>query len=64
MFKTFSDRSGIRTQAHTRVPEFSTDDCLESGALDRSAILPCFRRHIFFFGFVAVPLGNFFNSEI
>ena len=34
VFKTFSDRSGIRTHAHTRVPEFSTEEFLESGALD------------------------------
>ena len=40
VFKTFSDRSGIRTHAHTRVPEFSTEEFLDSGALDRSAILP------------------------
>ena len=47
VFKTFSDRSGNRTHAHTRVPEFSTEDFLEPGPLDRSAILPFFRRHIF-----------------
>ena len=35
VFKTFSDRSGIRTHAHTRVPEFSTEDFLQSGASDR-----------------------------
>ena len=34
VFKTFYDRSGIRTHAHTRVPEFSTEEFLESGALD------------------------------
>ena len=34
VFKTFSDRSGIRTHAHTRVPELSTEEFLESGALD------------------------------
>ena len=45
VFKTFSDRSGIRTHAHTRVPEFSTEEFLESGALDRSAILAVLRRH-------------------
>ena len=49
VFKTFSDRSGNRTHAHTRVPEFSTEDFLEPGALDRWAIRPCFRRHIFSF---------------
>ena len=47
-FKTFSDRSWIRTNAHTRVPEFSTEVFLQPGSLDRSAILPCFRRHVFF----------------
>ena len=40
VFKTFSDRSGIRTHAHTRVPGFSTEEFVESAALDRSAILP------------------------
>ena len=40
VFKTFSDRSGIRTHANTRVPEFSSEEFLEPGALDRSAILP------------------------
>ena len=34
------DRSGIRTHAHIRVPEYSAEQLLESGALDRSAILP------------------------
>ena len=34
VFKTFSDRSGIRTHSHTRVPEFSTEEFIESGALD------------------------------
>ena len=34
VFKTFCDRSRIRTHAHTRVPEFSTEEFLESGALD------------------------------
>ena len=63
-FKTFPNRSWTRTHAHTRVPEFSTKDFLEPGSLDRSAILPGFRRHIFFFRFVASPLGNFFNSEM
>ena len=49
VFKTFSDRSGIRTHAHSRVPEFSTEDFLEPGTLGRSPIRPCFRRHIFSF---------------
>ena len=49
VFKTFSDRSGIRTHAHTRVLEFSTVELLEPGVLDRSAILPGFRQHIFSF---------------
>ncbi|GIX90806.1 hypothetical protein CDAR_389751 [Caerostris darwini] len=38
-------RSGIRTHAHIRGPEYSTlqqgKAILESGALDRSAILTC-----------------------
>ena len=34
VFKTLSDRSRIRTHAHTRVPEFSTEEFLESGSLD------------------------------
>ena len=34
VFKTFCDRSRIGTHAHTRVPEFSTQEFLESGALD------------------------------
>ena len=49
VFKTFSDRSGIRTHAHTCVLDFSTVEFLESGVLDRSAILPGFRQHIFSF---------------
>ena len=49
VFKTFSDRIGIWTLAHTGVPEISTEEFLESGALDHSAILPGFRRHIFSF---------------
>ena len=48
VFKTFCDRSGIRTRAHTRVPEFSTVEFLRPGALDCSAILPGFRQHFFF----------------
>ena len=48
VFKTFSDRSGIRTHAHTRVPEFSTEEFLESAALDRSTVPPGLRRHISF----------------
>ena len=35
VFKTFSDRSGIRTHAHTYVPEVSVEEILRSGALDR-----------------------------
>ena len=57
LFKTFSDRSWIRTHAHTRVPEFSTEEFLESGALDRSAILPglprLFLYDMCFFNWVA-----------
>ena len=49
VLKTFSDSGGIGTHAHTPVPEFSTADFLEPGALDRSAILPGFRRHNFSF---------------
>ena len=63
VFKTFSDRIGIRTHAHTRVPEFSTNDFLESGALDRSAILPDLPR-LFSVWCVLFQLGNFFNSEM
>ena len=37
------DRSGIRTHAHIRVPEVLFEEFLESGALDRSAILPASR---------------------
>ena len=48
VFKTFSDRRGIRTHAHLRVPDFSTEEFLESGALDRSAILPGLRRHFLY----------------
>ena len=33
--------SGIPTHAHNRVPEFFLRETLESGALDRLAILPC-----------------------
>ena len=46
VFKMFSDRFGIRTHANTRVPELSTAEFLEPGALGRSPIRPCFRRHI------------------
>ena len=63
VFKTFSDRSGIRTHAHTRVPEFLTKDYLESGALDRSAILPGLRRHISFWC-VSFQLSDIFNSDM
>ena len=63
VFKTFSDRSGIRTHAHTRVSEFSTEEFLESGALDRSAILPGWRRHISFWS-VSFQLSDIFNSEM
>ena len=59
----FSDRSGIRTHAHTHVPEFSTEEFLESGALDRSAILPGLRRHICFWC-VSFQLSDIFNSEM
>ena len=63
VFKTFSDRSGIRTHAHNRVPEFSTEEFLESGALDRSAILPGLPRHFSVWS-VLFQKGKFFNSEI
>ena len=63
VFKTFSDRSGIRTHAHTRVPEFSTEEFLESGALDRSAILPGLPRPFSVWS-VLFQWGKFFNSEI
>ena len=63
VLKTFSDRSGIRTHAHTRVPEFSTEDFLESGALDCSPILPGLPR-LFAVWCVLFQLGNFFNSEM
>ena len=39
VFKTFSDRSGIRTLAHTLVPELSTEEIPESGVLNHLAIL-------------------------
>ena len=64
VFKTFSDRSGIRTHAHTLVPEISTEQFLESGALDHSAILPGFRRHIFSFCSACFQLIDIFNSEM
>ena len=70
VFQTFSDRSGIRTHAHTRVPDFSTEEFLESGALDRSAILPCFRRHNFSFDLwpfhwvnFSIPRCNLLNGS-
>ena len=40
-------RSGIRTHAHIRGPEHSVrakSRTLESGALDRSAILTCYQQ--------------------
>ena len=61
VFKTFSDRSGNRTHAHARVPEFSTDEFRESVALDRSAILPGLSRHISFW-YVSFQLIVLFNS--
>ena len=63
VFKTFSDRSGIRTHAHTLVPEFSTEEFLESGTSDRSAILPGLRRHISIWS-VSFQLSDIFNSEM
>ena len=63
VFKTFSDRSGIRTHAHTRVPEFSTEGCLEAGALDRSGILSGLRRHISLWN-VSFQLSDILNSEM
>ena len=63
VFKTFSDRSGIRTHAHGRVPEFSTEGFLESGALERSGILPGLRRRISFW-YVSFQLSDIFNSEM
>ena len=63
MFKRFSDRSGIGTHLHIRVPEFSTQEFLESGAFDRSGILPGFRRH-FSFSFVPFDLDDILSSEI
>ena len=44
VFKTFSDRSGIRTLAHTLVPGVSTEEIPESGALYRLTILSGTRR--------------------
>ena len=35
MFETFSDSGGIRAHEYTRVPDFATEDFLESGAADR-----------------------------
>ena len=63
VIKTFTDRSGIGTHAHTRVPEFSTEEFLESGALDRSANLPGLRRHFSFWS-VSFQLSDIFNSEM
>ena len=63
VFKTFSDRCGIRTHAHTRVPEFSTAEFLVSGASDRLAFLPGLRRHISFWS-VSFQLSDIFNSEM
>ena len=37
--KTFSDRSGFRTHAHTRVWDFSNKEFLASGACDRSCLV-------------------------
>ena len=63
VFKRFSDRSGIRTHAQTRVPEFSTEEFLESSTLDRSAILPGLRRHFSVWS-VIFQLGWIWISEI
>ena len=63
VFKTFCDRSRFRTHAHTRVPEFSTEEFLECGALDRSAILPGSPR-LFSVWCVLFQLGWICISEI
>ena len=57
VFKTLSDRSCIRTHAHTRVPEFSTEEFPESGASDRWTSLPGFCRR-FPFWFMRFKLGK------
>ena len=62
VFKTFSFRSGIRTHAHTRVPEFSDVEFPMSGALDRSAILAGLRRHFSVWS-VIFQLGWIWISE-
>ena len=62
VFKRFSDRSGVRSHAHGGVPEFSTEGFLESGASDRSVILPDLRQHISFWC-VSFQLSDIFNWE-
>ena len=56
-------RSGIRTHAHIRGPEYSTfmeeNETLESGALDRSAILTC-KLHV---TVLAIRNKFFFESK-
>ena len=64
VFKTLSDRSRIRTHAHTRVPECSTEEFLESGSLDLRPFCLVSVDTFFFFRFAALPLGNFFISEM
>ena len=58
-------RSGIRTHAHIRGPECSfhvegRDVTLESGALDRSAILTCFHdgNHLEYVSKIFWPTSN------
>ena len=63
VFKTLFFRSGIRTHAHTLVPEFSDVEYLMSGALDRSAILAGLRRHFSVWS-VIFQLGWIWISEI
>ena len=63
VFKTFSDRSAKGTLAHTHLPEFSTEENLESGTFDPSAFLPGFVR-LFCFLLVRSQFASFFFSEI
>ena len=60
VFKTFSDRSGVRTHAHTRVPEFSTEEFLESGSLD---LRPSCLAHLDFFLYI-LCFFNWVNFSI
>ena len=59
VFKKFSDRRGIRTHAHTRVPEFSTEVFLEPGSLSCLVYVDIFLYDLYFFNWVEYVFHRF-----